>query len=103
MINGVTKLFMTKADVLSGFSSVKVCTSYLVNGKETNEIPFEHDADIEPVYVDLPGWKENISEIRDYDKLPQTLRDYIKYIEEQTEAPVTMVSVGPDRTETIFR
>jgi adenylosuccinate synthase len=103
MINGVTKLFMTKADVLSGFNSVRVCTSYRVNGKETTELPFEHDAHIEPVYFELPGWNENLTVIRDYNKLPQSLRDYIKYIEEQTEVPVTMVSVGPDREETIFR
>jgi adenylosuccinate synthase len=103
MINGVTKLFMTKADVLSGFSLVRACTSYLVNGTETTEIPFEHDAHIEPVYIDFPGWNENISGIRDYNKLPENLRDYTNYIEEQTGVPVTMVSVGPDREETIFR
>jgi adenylosuccinate synthase len=103
MINGVTKLFMTKADVLSGFSTVRVCTSYRIDGKETNEVPFECDANIEPVYIDLPGWNEKLSEIKEYTRLPQTLRDYIKYIEEQTGVSVTMVSVGPDREETIFR
>ena len=103
MINGVTKLFMTKADVLSGFKSVRICISYRVKGIETTEIPFEHDAHIEPVYIDLPGWDENISGIRDFRRLPQTLREYIKYIEEQTGIPITMVSVGADREETIFR
>jgi adenylosuccinate synthase len=103
MINGVTKLLMTKADVLSGFSPVKICTSYRIDGKDTTEIPFEYDAHIEPKYIEFPGWKEDLSRIRDYNKLPVTLLDYIKYIEEHTGVPVTMVSVGPDRKETISR
>lgn len=103
MINGVTKLFMTKADVLSGFSTVKVCTSYLINGKTTDEVPFGYDTAVNPVYTELPGWNENISGIKDYLSLPHTLRDYIIFIEKQTGLPVTMVSVGPDRTETILR
>lgn len=103
MINGVTRLFMTKADVLSGFGSVRICTSYNIDGKVTFEIPFEHDAAIEPIYTEFPGWSEDISAIKDYEKLPETLQDYIKYIEEQTGVPVTMISVGPDRNETIFR
>jgi len=103
MLNGVTKLFMTKADVLSGFRTIRVCTSYIIGGKETTEIPFEHDAVIEPVYKEFPGWDKDITGIRDYFKLPETLRDYIKYIEEQAGVPVTIISVGPDRNETIFR
>jgi adenylosuccinate synthase len=103
MINGVTKLFMTKADVLSGFSSVKVCVAYNINGIETTEIPFEHDIAIKPVYSEFPGWKEDISKLRDYSGLPETLKQYIGFVEEQTGVTVTMVSVGPDRTETIFR
>ncbi|MBA4321256.1 MAG: adenylosuccinate synthase [Odoribacter sp.] len=103
MINGVTKLFMTKADVLSGFNTVKVCIAYNINGKETSEIPFEHNISLQPVYQEFPGWKENISAIRDYSGLPQTLKQYIGFIEKQTGVPVTMVSVGPDRKETIFR
>ncbi len=103
MINGITKLFMTKADVLSGFNTIKICTSYKVDGKECIEIPFNNDAVIEPVYHELTGWKENISEIKDYNKLPDALKQYIKFIESQTGVPVTMVSVGADREEIIFR
>jgi adenylosuccinate synthase len=103
MINGVTKLFMTKADVLSGFNSVKVCIAYNINGKETSEIPFENDASLQPVYREFSGWKENLSSIHDYSGLPETLKGYIRFIEEQTGVPVTIVSVGPDRKETIFR
>ena len=103
MINGVTKLFMTKADVLSGFNPVKVCVAYNINGQETVEIPFEHDAVLDPVYIEFPGWNENISNVRDYAELPETMKQFIGFIEEQTGIPVTMVSVGPDRKETIFR
>ena len=93
---------MTKGDVLSGFRTVKVCTGYISEGKECLEIPFNNQA-VEPVYTEFPGWKENISGIREFDKLPKNLRNYIAFVEEQTGVPVTMVSVGPDREETIFR
>jgi adenylosuccinate synthase len=102
MINGVTQLFMTKSDVLSGFISVKVCTSYLSEGKECREIPFDNSP-VVPVYTELPGWEGDISAIREFAKLPESLKQYIKFIEDQTGVPVTMVSVGPDREETIFR
>ncbi|MCU0472199.1 MAG: adenylosuccinate synthase [Bacteroidales bacterium] len=102
MINGVTQLFITKSDVMSGFPLIKVCTSYLSEGKECLEIPF-NNSPVEPVYKEMPGWKENICGIREYRKLPETLKKYIKFIEEKTGVPVTMVSVGPDREETIFR
>jgi adenylosuccinate synthase len=103
MINGITKLFITKADVMSGFKTVKICTSYKVDGKECLEIPFRNDSEIEPVYIDMPGWEEDISGIREFSQLPEALKKYIKFIEKQTSVPVTMVSVGPDREETIFR
>lgn len=102
MVNGVTRLFMTKSDVMSGFETVKVCTSYISEGKKCDEIPLEN-IDIKPVYAELPGWEEDISGIRDFNKLPENLKKYIKYIEDQTDVPVTMVSVGPDREETIIR
>jgi len=102
MLNGVTQLFMTKSDVVSGFSNIKVCTSYLSAGKEVTEITFDNSP-VEPVYAELPGWMENISGIREYSGLPENLKKYIKFIEDQTGIPVTMVSVGPDRKETIFR
>jgi len=103
MINGITQLFMTKADVLSGFSTIKICTSYKVDGKECFEIPYGIESILEPVYTELEGWDENISGIREYDNLPDALKKYIEFVEKNTGVPVTMVSVGPDREETIFR
>ncbi len=103
MINGITKLFMTKADVLSGLNTIKICTSYRVDGQEQMEIPFGNNSVIEPVYTELPGWEKDISGIREFNKLPDALKRYIEFIESQTNLPITMVSVGPDRKETIFR
>jgi adenylosuccinate synthase len=103
MINGVTKLFMTKPDVLSGFDKIRVCRSYMIDGKECNEILFNNDAKIKPVYLEFDGWTNDISRITDYGDLPGALKYYIEFIEEQTKVPVRMVSVGPDRNETIFR
>ncbi|HOO99068.1 MAG TPA: adenylosuccinate synthase [Bacteroidales bacterium] len=102
MLNGVTKLFMTKSDVLSGLCTIKVCTSYLLGGEKTAELPV-NTIPVEPVYTELPGWKENISGIREFSLLPVNLRNYIRFIEDQTGVPVTLVSVGPDRDETILR
>jgi adenylosuccinate synthase len=103
MVNGVTKLLMTKADIMSGFGIVKICTSYRLNGKECSEIPFRTDARIEPVYTEMEGWKEDIRGIREYEKLPSNLKKFIEFIEKETGVPVKMVSVGPDRKETIVR
>ena len=103
MINGVTKLFLTKADILSGFKTVNVCTAYKVNGVITNELPFEHDAITEPLYTEMRGWNVAIGLMRDYNELPASLKDYVSFIENETGVPVTMVSVGPDRKETIIR
>jgi adenylosuccinate synthase len=101
-INGVTQLFMTKSDVLSGFDTIKVCTSYIVDGKKTNELPFMFD-NVNPVYEEFPGWNEDITKIKEFDNLPENLKDYINYIEKYTGVPITIVSVGPDREETIVR
>jgi len=103
MINGVTSLIMTKADVLSGFEKLNICTAYRIKNSITEELPYNIAADIDPVYIQMDGWKEDISDIRDYDKLPQTLRNYVSYIENETGIPVDIISVGPDRSETIVR
>ncbi|MBO7446398.1 MAG: adenylosuccinate synthase [Bacteroidales bacterium] len=103
MINGVTDIALTKADVMSDFDTIHVCTAYKVNGELTTRMPTENDVTIEPVYTALPGWKEDISHCQSYDELPQTFKDYIRYIEEFTGVKVSIVSVGPDRKATIFR
>ena len=103
MINGITKLFMTKADVMSGFNTIKICTSYKIEGKECVELPFNDDSEIEPIYTTFPGWKEDITGIREFNELPEALKSFIKFIETNTGVPITLVSVGPDREETIFR
>lgn len=103
MINGVTKLFMTKADVMSGFDTIMVCSKYRINGVETDQLPYDHNMEIEPLYRNHPGWSEDISNIRSYNDLPANLRSYIELIEKETGIPVSIVSVGPDRSETIYR
>lgn len=103
MINGVTRLFMTKADVMSGIKNIEVCTAYRANGKETTDLPFDQQGDLRPVYTEMPGWNEDISQLRQFNKLPQNLKNYILMIETETGIPVSIVSVGPDREQIIYR
>ncbi|SMG39711.1 Adenylosuccinate synthetase [Marivirga sericea] len=105
MINGVTELFMMKADVLSGFEKIKVCTQYeLEDGTITDEFPYDIvDSEVKPVYEELEGWNCNLDNIDSFDAMPQSLKDYITYIEEKLGVPINLVSVGPDRTQTILR
>ncbi|MHC1732573.1 MAG: adenylosuccinate synthase [Bacteroidales bacterium] len=103
MVNGVTRLFMMKADVLSGFREVKVCRSYTVNGREQTELPYCLN-DIEDLnYISFNGWHNDITGCLSWNELPSELKEYIEYIERETGVPVTIVSVGPDRSATIYR
>ena len=103
MINGITRLFMTKADVMCGFKTIKICTSYKIDGQECLEIPYDNDSVIEPVYIEMAGWQESISGIREFVRLPESLKKFIEFIEKQTGISVTLISVGPDREEIIVR
>lgn len=103
MLNGVTALIMTKADVLDTFDTVKVATAYNVNGKVTTTMPYEIDVPIEPIYKEFPGWKTDITGLRKESELPENLKHYIKFIEAETGVPITIVSVGPNRDATIIR
>lgn len=103
MINGVTKLIMMKADVLNTFEELKVAVAYKVRGVQTTEFPFESCEPIEPIYKTFKGWNCDINSIRDYNDFPAELKEYIEFIEQQTGVPVSIVSVGPDREETIIR
>ncbi len=103
-INGVTQLMMMKSDVLSGFKTLKVCTSYNYRGKEIQHLPYNiEEHNVSPIYTDLKGWKEDLTTMTSADELPKELNDYIKYIEDFVEVPIKIVSVGPDRKQTIIR
>ena len=105
MINGVTQLFMMKADVLSGFDTIKVCTHYQdQEGGYSEEMGFEQNSEsAKPVYKEMAGWHETLDHVTEYDQLPQQLHDYIKFIEDEVGVPVNIVSVGPDREQTIIK
>jgi len=101
MLNGATQLYMTKADVLSHFKEIKVCTGYKINGEYTDQWPYDIHQDIEPVYTTLPSWATDITHIRKQTDLPGELADYVRFIEEKTGVPVKVVGVGPDREQLI--
>ena len=103
MINGVTQLIMMKSDVLDGFETVKACIAYKVNGEETTEFPFEINEGIEPVYVEMPGWNVDMTKMQSEDEFPEEFNAYISFLEEELEVPIKIVSVGPDREQTIVR
>jgi adenylosuccinate synthase len=103
-VNGVTELIMMKADVLSGFKTLKVCIAYNYKGKEISHFPFNIEPEnVTPIYKSFKGWQEDISSGDNFEKLPQTLKDYVAFIEESVGVKISIVSVGPDRTETILR
>ncbi|QKG79422.1 adenylosuccinate synthase [Tenuifilum thalassicum] len=101
MINGVTQLIMTKSDVLSPFETIKVAVAYKVNGKETDRLPFDISIPVEPIYKEFKGWKTDISGFKSFDDLPDELLAYIRFIEKETGVPIKIISVGPNRDETI--
>lgn len=104
MINGVTQLIMMKSDVLDDFDEVKACVAYKIEGKETKAFPYSiEDGTVEPVYVSLPGWKTDMTKFRSEDEFPKAFNDYIDFLEAELETPITIVSIGPDREQTIIR
>ena len=103
-INGVTELMMMKADVLSGFKEIKVCTAYQYQGKEIEHLPYNIEAEnVKPVYTTLPGWKKDLTTLTSAKELPASVNAYIAFLEEKLEVPIKIVSVGPDRLQTIYR
>lgn len=103
MIDGVTDLIMMKSDCLDDFETIKVCTSYKVDGVETDQVPFDIAAKIDPVYTEFPGWKKDLTGIRKESKLPQEFKNYIKFMEDYLGVPISIISLGPDREATIER
>ena len=105
MINGTTELLMMKADVLNSFDEIKVCTHYETKSGETIDyMPFSIDNDeIKPVYQTFTGWQKEITDYSSFDILPDALTEYISFIEKELDLPISVLSMGPDRTQTILR
>jgi len=103
-INGVTELAMMKSDVMSGIDKIKICTSYEQYGKEISRMPFSlNSGNLTPIYTEFIGWQEDITEAKNESQLPENLKKYISFIEEELEVPVKIISLGPGRDQTIFR
>ncbi|MCT4562305.1 MAG: adenylosuccinate synthase [Crocinitomicaceae bacterium] len=102
MINGVTELSMMKADVLSIFDEIKVCTHYIVDGEKMDYLPYDiNNLDVQPVYESVPGWNCDLTGLSSWAEAPAELKNYVSYLEEKLETPITVVSVGPDRVQTL--
>ena len=103
-VNGVTQLMMMKGDVLSGIDKLKICTSYNYNGETIHHLPFSlNEENLKPKYIEMNGWHEDITQCTTFDELPSQLKGYVTFIENFLETPIRLVSVGPDRKQTIFR
>ena len=103
-VNGVTQLMMMKGDVLSGIDKLKICTSYDYRGETIHHLPFLlNEENLTPKYIEMNGWQEDITQCTSFDELPSQLKEYVAFIEDFLETPIRLVSVGPDRKQTIFR
>jgi adenylosuccinate synthase len=103
-LSGVTRLVITKVDVLNAFDEIKVCTAYRINGKETTRMPFDlMSHEVQPVYQSFPGWSQSLDSATSYSELPEALRTYLDFLENALETPVTMVSLGPEREKLLLR
>jgi adenylosuccinate synthase len=103
MMNGTTKLIMMKGDVLNDFPTLKVCVGYKVAGETVDYFPFETNEQITPIYKEFRGWNTNINDVRRYEDFPAAFKEYVEFIERETGVPVSIISVGPDREETVMR
>ena len=103
MVDGVTQLIMMKSDVMNDFDTIKVATAYRVDGELVDYFPYEVTGNVEPVYTEFPGWKSDICKVRRYEDFPAEFKAYVEFIERETGVPVKIISVGPDRDETIIR
>ena len=102
-VNGVTDLIMMKGDVLSGIDKIKVCTKYNYNGKSVDYMPFSTlDENIDPIYEEVDGWEEDITQAKSYNDLPLNFKNYVEFLEDKLNLKIKIVSVGPDRKQTIF-
>ena len=103
MLDGVTKLIMMKSDVLDSFDTIKACVAYKIDGKEVDYLPYSLEGNIEPIYKEIPGWNTDLSKAKSESEFPENFKNYIKFLEAQLECPIKIVSVGPDREQTILR
>lgn len=104
MINGVTELMMMKADILSGFETIQVCTHYNYQGKKIDYLPYDCSPELlSPVYTSLKGWNQDLTGLSSPEQMPEALNEYISFIEKEVGVPISIVSVGPDRTQTLMR
>ncbi len=103
MLSGVTQLIMMKSDVLDSFPTIKACVKYKINGKETRDFPFDIEKGVEPVYKELRGWQTDMTHFTSESQFPAAFNDYIHFLETELNTPIKIVSVGPDREQTIFR
>lgn len=102
MLDGATELTMMKADVLSGFEKIKVCTAYQIDGEIVHHVPFDmEDHEIIPIYTEVEGWNEDLTKLTDFKQAPQALKNYVQFLEKELHVPITVVSVGPDRKQTL--
>ena len=103
MVNGVTELIMMKSDVLDEFETIKACVAYRQHGERIDYFPYSVEEGIEPVYVELPGWRTDMTHFTDESQFPKAFSDYIQFLEQQLETPIKIISIGPDRDQTIVR
>ena len=103
MVNGVTQLIMMKSDVLDGFDTIKACVAYQQGGKKIDFFPYDIEENIEPIYEMLPGWQVDMTQMTCEDEFPEAFKNYISFLEEHLETPIKIVSIGPDRSQTIVR
>ena len=103
MIDGVTDLIMMKSDVLDSFDTIKACVAYKIDGKETEDLPFDIQGEMEPVLAELPGWKTDMTKMQSEDEFPEEFNQYLSFLEEELGVRIKYVSVGPDRAQTIER
>ena len=103
MVNGVTQLIMMKSDVLDGFDTIKACVAYTINGELTEDFPYDIERGVEPVYVELPGWKTDMTKFTSEEQFPPEFNEYVTFLEQQLGTPIRIISIGPDREQTIIR
>jgi len=104
MINGVTQLFMMKADVLNSFETIKACTDYKTGENISDHVPYDLcSTPVEPVWKSLKGWNTSTDNLKDFNQIPSELADYLVFLEQELNVPISMVSIGPNRTETLMK